>query len=122
MASSTIHFQDISVEGASRHVVLVEITGTFADFTLEEIAQKFYNAIEEASEETGFLVDLKDMTFMSSSGIGHFIDFLHKIEAKKGKLTFANVPKNIQDVFNVVGFAKVCDIFPTLDEAKQAFV
>ena len=53
------------------------------------------------------VVNLKDCRYISSAGFGCFISSLDTATKNGGDIVFASTPPEIQDVFNILGLAKI---------------
>jgi len=72
--------------------------------------------IEALAQETSHLtLDLSEVTFLDSSGLGVIVKALKR--AKESNTTFDVVAANerVLKVFNLTGLAEVIEIYPTLD-------
>ena len=63
------------------------------------------------------VINLKDAKYISSAGFGCFISALDTAMRNGGDLIFAGVPKEIHEVFVVLGLAKILRF---ADDAKKA--
>lgn len=63
------------------------------------------------------VVNLKDARYISSAGFGCFISALDTAMKNGGDLVFAGVPKDIHEVFTILGLAKILRF---ADDEKQA--
>jgi anti-sigma B factor antagonist len=70
---------------------------------------------------TRLLLDLSRLRFVDSSGLGAFISFLRKLNAKGGDLKLCGMSKPVRAVFELVRMHRVFEIFPTREEAIRAF-
>jgi anti-anti-sigma factor len=53
------------------------------------------------------VVNLKDCKYISSAGFGCFIGSLDTANKNGGDMIFASTPPEIQDVFNILGLARI---------------
>jgi anti-anti-sigma factor len=120
MSSATINFEQLILADASKKAVMVTILGQIDETSADEIAEKFYAAIEEVDNGTNFLLDFQGMNFINSKGIGYLLDFFRRVSAKGGKLIIARPPENVLDILELVGVTKVLEVFFTVEEAKLA--
>jgi len=63
------------------------------------------------------VINLKDTKYISSAGFGCFISALDTAMRNGGDLIFSGVPKEIHEVFVILGLAKILRF---ADDAKQA--
>ncbi len=56
---------------------------------------------------TRVIVNLKETKYISSAGLGCFINSLDTVMKNGGNLIFASTPPEIRDIFNILGFANI---------------
>lgn len=119
---TTISIQPIVIDNPDKKILEVQISGQLDESCVDKIAQQFYEVIDNTVDGTGFLVDLKNLDFINSKGIGYFLDFFRKISEKKGRMVLASPSENVLDILEVVGVTKVLEVYFTVDEAKLALI
>ena len=62
------------------------------------------------------ILDLTDVSFIDSTGIGALIGTRRRVHAFQGSLTLVCPHESILKIFTITGLEKVFDIRPTLDE------
>jgi anti-sigma B factor antagonist len=67
------------------------------------------------------VLDLSRLRFVDSSGLGAFISFLRKLNAKGGDLKLFGMSKAVRAVFELVRMHRVFDILTTREDAVRAF-
>jgi anti-sigma B factor antagonist len=70
---------------------------------------------------TKIVFDLSRLRFVDSSGLGAFISCLRKLNAKGGDVKLCGMSKQVRGVFELVRMHRIFDIYPTKEEAVQAF-
>lgn len=70
---------------------------------------------------TKLVIDLGQLRFTDSSGLGAFISCLRKLNAKGGDLKLCRMSKQVRAVFDLVRMNRIFDIFGTRDEAINSF-
>ena len=63
------------------------------------------------------IFDCTALTFISSTGIGTFIEILKDAKERKGGIAFCNLSSKIYDVFQLLGFTQLFLIGKTKEEA-----
>ena len=66
------------------------------------------------------LVDLKDITFMDSSGLGSLVLAFKTLRAANTKLVLCSINEQVKILFELTGMDKVFEIFSNQDEFNQA--
>lgn len=67
-----------------------------------------------------YIFGLGDMEYISSVGLRVFLAHLKKVKAAGGKMILAELNEEVQEVFEMAGFAPLFTIHPTLAAAKAA--
>ncbi|MCL2198129.1 MAG: anti-sigma F factor antagonist [Defluviitaleaceae bacterium] len=83
-------------------------------------AERFRAQIDSAFEKSScrhIILDMKDVTFMDSSGIGMIIGRYKKAESGGGKLTLSNMSEAVTKLFNISGLAKIISRAENTQEA-----
>ena len=65
------------------------------------------------------LVDMNDLEFIDSSGIGIFISIAKNIRTEKGEIAFVNVPEQLTGIFKVVRLHEYIKMFDSQGEAVK---
>jgi anti-sigma B factor antagonist len=67
------------------------------------------------------ILDLGEVTFVDSSGLGAILSVLRSLTAENGNLRLCNMTKNVRMLFELVRMHRVFDIFVTPEEAVASF-
>lgn len=65
------------------------------------------------------ILDIAALEFVDSSGLGAFLSCLKTVKSVEGRIAFANVSRNVRNVFELVHFYKLFDYYDSLDEALR---
>ncbi len=84
-------------------------------------AQDFKKALEGllADRDVNLLLDLGQVTFLSSAGLGVLLSIARQLHKKAGKIAVCSLSDSIRGVFLISGFHK---IIPTHDNQRDAMV
>lgn len=74
-----------------------------------------------AKSKTKILLDLGQVSFMDSSGVGELVGCYTTVMNRGGKLKLLNLTKKIHDLLQVTQLHTVFDCYSTEDEALQSF-
>ena len=66
------------------------------------------------------VLDMSDLTYISSSGLRALLTAKRNASQKKGDLYICALKRNVRDVFDMVGFSAVFHIHDTVAQATQA--
>ncbi len=83
---------------------------------LEEAIQKLLD-----EERYKIIVNFKDLTYISSAGLGVFMGFIEEIREKGGDIKMSNMTSKIFRVFDLLGFPTLYEIVDDESEAIGRF-
>lgn len=66
------------------------------------------------------LVDLQEITFMDSSGLGALVSALKSIRNSNGDMVICGANDQVQMLFELTSMTKIFKIYPTVAEFKAA--
>ncbi|MER6978821.1 STAS domain-containing protein [Streptomyces carpinensis] len=64
-----------------------------------------------------FIVDLRRVTFMDSTGLGVLVGILKRIRTHEGELRLVITRREIHKIFQLTGLHHVFSIYDSLDDA-----
>ena len=67
------------------------------------------------------ILDLSQLRFVDSSGLGAMLSCLRQLSARNGDLKLCCMSKQVRGLFELVRMHKIFDIYGTREEAAQAF-
>ncbi len=91
------------------------------DVHLSADIEKGINNIFETHPESDLLVNLKDVEYMSSSGLRIFVSTMRVLKESKRKLLLCSMNTSVKKIFEVVELMDMFDIYPNEEEALKAF-
>lgn len=102
------------------NVKIIEPAGIF-DVTQ---ADAFYQQVDEALEQDSdkILIDLSEITFVDSSGLGVLVVALKKVRASEKDMYICSVNEQVRMLFELTSMDRVFEILPdrTTFEQKMA--
>jgi len=73
-----------------------------------------------ASGAKELIVDLKDVRFIDSSGLGVLVSGFKNASTRQGSLRLAGLQTQVKSMFELTRLHRVFDIFQTVDEALDS--
>lgn len=70
---------------------------------------------------TKLVIDLSQLRFVDSSGLGAILSCLRQLSSKGGDLKLSGMQKQVRAVFELVRMHRIFDIYGTREEAVRAF-
>jgi anti-sigma B factor antagonist len=86
-------------------------------------APDFENALQDLVDENRvrIVVNLAELTYISSAGLGVFMGFIEDIRNKKGDIKLAEPNDKVFRVFDLLGFPVLYEIFKKEEEAIEKY-
>ncbi len=99
---------------------LLAISGRVDSYTSPRIEDALNSLL--ADGHCNIIVDLEDVTYLSSSGMLTFINAMKKCkQAKRGKIVLANVSERVMNSLELAGFNRLFEIYDDIVTAIGRF-
>jgi len=98
--------------------LIITISGELDTTTSPELEAILNN--ESQSNPQNYIFGLSEMDYISSVGLRVFLAYLKKVKASGGRMILAGLNEEVQEVFDMAGFASLFEIHSTLAEAQSA--
>ncbi|WP_202080809.1 STAS domain-containing protein [Caldalkalibacillus salinus] len=100
---------NLSIRNAqSEGVSVLFLTGEVDVYTAPKLRENLYPLLEETGQQV--LLDLKDVNYMDSTGLGIIIGALKLAKSTSSQLTFQNVNERIRRLLDITGLAEIVEI------------
>ena len=100
-------------------VHVVKIAGELTASCASELKDKVASMIK--AEKTALLVDMSEIGFIDSSGLGALVACLQRLSEAGGVLKIANLQDHPKRVFYLTRLDRVFEIFNDREEALESF-
>lgn len=100
-------------------VTTVYLKGFLDAHTAPVLENTFSTLIE--SSKYSIIVNFKELAYISSAGLGVFMAYIEKIRENKGDIKLSSMSDKVYNIFDLLGFPLLYEIFKTEDEAIQRF-
>jgi len=111
-------------------IVTIEESSYSDDITLLKVSGhldssstgKLEKALERLHESVGarnLIVDLEDVSYISSGGWGLFVGRVKSLREKKADVVLVGMNPEVYDVFELLGFQDILMQYPTTEEAEE---
>lgn len=97
---------------------IVEVHGEIDTYTSPKIREEINDLIEKGCNN--LIVDLTDVRYMDSTGLGVLIGALKRVKEKGGCINIATTDFLILRAFKVTGLKRIFGIFDSVEKAKTA--
>ncbi len=104
----------------TEHIKVVQPSGVLDATRSQDFRKEIIQSLE--SKPKTVLVDLKDITFMDSSGLGALVLAFKTLRASETKLVLCSINEQVKILFELTGMDKVFEIFSNQDEFNKAML
>lgn len=70
--------------------------------------------------KTQIHLNLGEVEFINSSGLGALVSIMKETRLRKGRLTLSNLASYVQEIFEITQLSHIFEIFQTEEEALQS--
>lgn len=110
--------EDLVVELRSEdNLAWVVLRGVVNLETSEALAERLRDFVREQGT-TRFLIDARNLEYVSSAGVGVFIDLYDHYEDKGGRIAFVGLGASVRRVLELVGYMGFFGDFSDEDQAR----
>ena len=102
----------------TQQVKIFQPSGSLDATQSQAFRQEITQILEDGTKVV--LVDLKNVTFMDSSGLGALVLAFKTLRAANSKLVLCSINEQIRILFELTGMDKVFEIFANQDEFKKS--
>jgi anti-sigma B factor antagonist len=96
-------------------VLVVSPRGEIDVYTAPELKEQAASAIEEGADRV--VIDMSDVDFMDSSGLGVLVSLLKRVREAGGSIRLVIPDERILKIFRITALDEVFDIDPRLEDA-----
>ena len=100
-------------------VNIIYLKGYLDAHTAPALEGTFSNLIDK--DKFKIVVNFKDLAYISSAGLGVFMAFIEKIRENEGDIKLSSMSDKVFNIFDLLGFPLLYEIFKTEDEAVNKF-
>jgi anti-sigma B factor antagonist len=109
----------LSESGHDPNVSEVRVDGVVDTLTASELEQVIDSLLRRGRYK--IVIDLAGVDYISSAGWGIFISHIKDVRAHDGDIKLAGMVPDVHEIFELLEFDKVLQIFPSVDEAVERF-
>ena len=97
---------------------VVEVGGEIDVYTAPQLRERVVDLV--AAGQVDLVLDLSDVEFLDSTGLGVLVGALNRVRANDGSLALILTQERILKIFEITGLRKVFPIYSTVAEAVGA--
>lgn len=110
---------NLKLEETGNVVVVVVKEERLDAHNSDHLKQELGRLFEEG--RTSVVVDLKEVRFIDSSGLGALVSGFKNASSKQAALKLSSLQNQVKSMFELTRLHRVFDIYTTVDEAIEAF-
>ena len=103
----------------SSDVHVLDLTGYLDAHTAPELEKAFQRLLE--NKRYNIVVNCKDLTYISSAGLGVFMAYIEDVRKHDGDIKLSNMSSKVFNIFDLLGFPLLYDITKDEGEAINKF-
>jgi len=107
---------DISTENVGAGCTIA-LNGEVDVYTSPRLRQELTDVVEAGC--VNIVVDLENLSFIDSSGLGALVSVLRRVKERGGTLRLVCTKDSILKIFRITGLDKVFPVFTTVAEAQE---
>lgn len=100
-------------------ISIVNLKGFLDAHTASVLENTFSELIDQNKYK--IVVNFNDLSYISSAGLGVFMAFIEKVRENGGDIKLSAMSEKVFNIFDLLGFPLLYEIFSTEDEAVKKF-
>lgn len=104
----------------SSDIHVLDLKGYLDAHTAPELEKAFQQLLD--GKKFSIVVNCKDLTYISSAGLGVFMAYIEDVRKNNGDIKLSNMSSKVYNVFDLLGFPLLYDITKDEMEAINKFI
>ena len=104
---------------SSDNVTALQLEGRMDLNSSSQLKERIKDYLSEG--KTNIILDLSDVNFINSSGLGTLVSILKDVRMVKGRMVLCKLARYVQEVFEITQLSNIFEIYPTAEEAATSF-
>ena len=101
------------------NIMVLKLTGRLDLASGTTLKQNMKEQFEKSV--TSIHLNLEDVEFINSSGLGTLVSIMKEVRLLKGRLTLSNLASYVQEIFDITQLSHIFEIYTTEEEALASF-
>ncbi|MBI4419041.1 MAG: STAS domain-containing protein [Ignavibacteriales bacterium] len=98
---------------------VLELKGYLDAHTAPDLETTFQKLLTD--KKYNIIVNCKDLTYISSAGLGVFMAYIEDVRKNRGDIKLTNMSPKVYNVFDLLGFPVLYEIYRDEHEAANKF-
>jgi anti-sigma B factor antagonist len=103
----------------SKDVNVLDLKGYLDAHTAPKLEEAFQTLL--TARRFNIVVNCKDLSYISSAGLGVFMAYIEDVRKNSGDIKLSNMSPKVFNVFDLLGFPLLYEIFKDENEAVKRF-
>lgn len=99
---------------------VIDLHGYLDAHTAPQLETIFERMLNE--KKYNIVVNCKNLNYISSAGLGVFMAYIEDVRKNKGDIKLSNMTPKIFDIFDLLGFPLIYEIFDEETQAISKFI
>ncbi|MCS7012611.1 MAG: STAS domain-containing protein [Chloroherpetonaceae bacterium] len=100
-------------------VTVIDLSGDLDAHTSVQLERTIQDLIQK--KHFNLIINFSNLNYISSAGLGVFMAFIDDVRANGGDIKFSNMPEKIYQIFDLLGFPMLYEIYKDEREAIEKF-
>ncbi|MFH0988467.1 MAG: STAS domain-containing protein [bacterium] len=100
-------------------VSVIDLRGYLDAHTAPDLESAFQKLLKD--QRFNIVVNCKDLSYISSAGLGVFMAYIEDVRKHKGDIKLSNMSPKVYNVFDLLGFPILYEIYKDEQEAINKF-
>ncbi|CUS95919.1 STAS domain-containing protein [Candidatus Chrysopegis kryptomonas] len=109
---------DVKVE-EKNSVKVLKLKGYLDAYTSLQFEEMMRELVQSGNYK--IIVNMKNLTYISSAGFGVFMAFVDDVRKNSGDIRFCCLSEKIDEIFELLGFKHIFKVFKDEDSAIKSF-
>ncbi len=109
----------VHIRERSNNIHVLELKGYLDAHTTPTLEEAFQKMLNE--KKFRIIVNCKEMSYISSAGLGVFMAFIEDVRASNGDIKLSDMSPKVFNIFDLLGFPMLYDIVKLEDDAAKKF-
>ncbi len=101
-------------------ISVLDLKGYLDAHTAPELEKAFEKQLDD--KRYNIVVNFSDLSYISSAGLGVLMQFIEDVRKNEGDIKLSNMSSRVYNVFDLLGFPMLYEIFNEEDEAVKKFL
>ncbi len=88
--------------------ILIHVAGEIDAYTAPKLREELWSLAEEGNKT--MIVNLKDVTYLDSTGLGVFVGLFKELSKKNGELKLVQLSNRLKRLFEITGLSNIMNI------------